>query len=289
MGPAGAREIEELRRAAATALERGLAFVEAHGDELAILRTHVMLGARPLEHCVEAVAARQRRDGSFPELGLASAGALGFDAGSGGSPDEAILGTLEALVVLSDLPALFAPCVERAAVFLQAVQLGDGSWGAADAEPAQRIFSSGLLAGILGRTRVVRPEVLDAAGRFLAGQWAPERVEGESWGLLAAFGTFFSNVPHDLSDGALQWVGRELERGYRTRRYDTAATLRVLLHCDAAAVPGATLEPSELLRSLLAEQGRDGGFAELCAAGPARRVAPTVDCMLANIRLCRML
>ncbi len=282
-------EVEDLKPAAATALERGFGFVEAHGDALALLRTRVMLAAQPLERCLDVIEGYQRPDGSFPELGLAAGGAAGFEAEAVEAMPGPVLGTLEALIMLSDLSALFAPCVERAAAFLQRVQLADGSWGRESGQPAERIFASGMVSGVLGRTRVVRPVVLEGAGRFLAGLWSPDRLENASWGVLAAFGSFFSNVAHDLSDGALQWVGRELERGYRSRRFDAVETLRLLLHCDAVAVPGATLEPLNLLQRLLGEQGRDGGFAELAPGGPRVRVTPTIDGMLAIMQLCRLL
>jgi len=288
-GEASSADIEALRYRAADALEKALAFVETHGDTLARMHAHVALGASPLPELLDAISPQQAEDGSFPSLGLAAAGATGFEPDIIRPIPEAVLGSLEALMLLSDLSALGWPAVAGIADFLEASQSSDGSWGSAGQSPVEKIFVTGLVAGTLGRTPVVRPDVLDRAGQFLAPLWSPEQVEGGRWGAIAAFGCFFSNVNHDLSDEALQWVGRELERGYRSRRFDAASTLRVLMHCDAGALPGATLAPHELLVDLLDEQSSDGGFAALSPDGPAGRVTPTIDGLIAIPRLCRLL
>jgi hypothetical protein len=285
-GDEESRLIEDLRHDAASALERGLGFMKRHASELALLRTHVMLGAEPAEALVTRVEALQRRDGAFMPLGLAEGGAAGLVQEREQGMSEPLLGTLEALIVLSDASALASDCIEGAARFARAQQLPDGSWGPADRKGADRLFATGLLAGTLGRTRVVRPDVLESAGEFMGTLWDPDLVEDRDGCRLAAFACFFSSVSHDLSDGALQWIGRELEKGFRSRTIDAPATLRVLLHCDASAVPGARLDAIELLRQTLDEQGPDGGFAELSSGGPLARVEPTFDCMLGIIRLC---
>ena len=195
--------------------------------------------------------------------------------------------TLEALAVLADLRALVDPAVERAIVFLAEQQHEDGSWG-----EGERLFASGMLASYAARTQFAWPELLAAAGDWLAGQWSPERVEHGHWSALAAFAHFYSNNAvagddeTDLADEALQWCGRELERGFRTRRFEAGQTLRVLLYCDAAALPGATLGAGELLAGLLDEQAGDGGFAALDPAGASGRVGPSVDALLAIPALC---
>jgi hypothetical protein len=146
-----------------------------------------------------------------------------------------------------------------------------------------------MIAGFLGRTRSVRPEVLDAAGRYLGSEWAPERVEGGSWSAIAAFALFFTNVHHELADEALQWCGRELERGYRATRFDAVATLRVLLYCDAEALPGLRIEAEELLDLLLAQQKDDGGFWTDCLGADSAegtRVCATLDAMRGLLALC---
>jgi len=117
--------------------------------------------------------------------------------------------------------------------------------------------------------------------------FSPEAVEGGQWSAITAFGTFFSNVGHDRSDEALQWCGRELERGYRTGRFDACSTVRALLYCDALAMPGAQLDPLELLDRLLGEQAGDGGFAELSPGGVPARITPTVEAIHAIASLCQ--
>jgi hypothetical protein len=281
--------VQAQRERAATALEQGLDFVKSHGDAFALRRAHVMLGAEPVDALLAEVAAHAPPGPAPVLLGLAESGAPGLCDEREAGLDPGLLVCLEALVLLSDLGSLHAPCVEPIANHLLAVQQDDGSFGDPSWPAERRIFTTGMLAGLLGRTRVVRPQLLDDAGVFLAGLWAPERVEGRAWPALTAFGVYFSSVGHDLSDEALQWVGRKLERGYRSRVYDAASTLRVMLLCDATAMPGSTIGPDELLRDLLAEQGLDGGFAELSPGGPRSRITPTLDSMLGIIRLSRIL
>jgi len=281
-----------LRMRAADALERGLGFVDAHarchGDApiaaLAPLFARVLLGAAPAAEALERVAQQRRADGSFAPLGLTAAGAPGFETLS-----TPVVGVLESLVVSADLGGLRGPVADATARYCEQIQLADGSWGdpVAPGEPSGRIFATGMIAGLLGRSPAVRPHLFERAGRFLGELWAPERVEGGNWPALAAFGTFFSNVPHDLADEAMQWCGRELERGFLTGRFEASACVRVLLHCDALALPGSGLAPSALLARLLDEQAADGGFAELAAGGPAARIVPSLDAMHGIIRLCQ--
>lgn len=104
-----------------------------------------------------------------------------------------------------------------------------------------------------------------------------------------AYSLYFTNVGHELSDEALQWCGRALEKGFRGRRHDAVATMRILLSCDAQAMPGAEFDAVELLERLLEEQARDGGFTELSAGGPPARTTQTFDAMFAIVRLCSAL
>ena len=279
-------EIHAVRERAATALERGLSFEDAHGAPLAKLRARALLGAVTAETCALEVAGQQRPDGSFPTLGLAEGGAPGLVGLEQAGLDASGRGTLEALVVLSDLGMQHHPCVEGAARFMQSIQGVDGSWGLAEKSPEARIVPTGMVAGLLGPTRVVRPEVLESAGEFLEGLFNLERVSALGWQALTAFGLFFTNVGHDLSDSALQWIGRELERGQQRRAWETVLTVRTLLHCQASAIPGANLDAFILVTDLLGEQGADGGFAELAPGEDALRVEPTLDAMAGTIRLC---
>jgi len=287
--------VMRVRERAATALERGLGFVQDYGDELALLRAHVVLEVAAPVDVVEQVANRQRDDGSFEPLGGVFSGAITGELRAAALP-SGLLGTLEALALLADFRGLVSPVAERAVEHLTRAQRQDGSWGRVDPSapektpPEDRLFATGMLAGYALRTPFVRPEVADWAGRFLAGLWSPERVEGGRLSRIAAFAHFFANggAP-EIADEALQWCGRELERGFRSHRFESVETLRVLFYCDAEALPGATFDSLELLERLLGEQAGDGGFAALDPGGPPGRCAPTVDALMAIRSLCKAL
>lgn len=282
------------RERAAGALERALDFIDAYGSELSKLHARVVLKTRTPAEAIALLAAGQRPDGSFETLADRS-----FPSRSGDLEEELCLGagplsgTLEALAIFASLRGLQAQEVDAAVDFLAREQCDDGSWQlAGPGHPDRELFTTGMIAGFLGRTRSVRPHVLDAAGRYMQAAWAPERVEGGSWAALAAFAHFFTNVHHDLADEALQWCGRELERGFRTRRFDAIATLRVLLYCDADALPGLRIETEELLDLLLAEQSEDGSFHTSClgrAAAAQTRMAVTIESMRSLLALCASL
>ena len=288
-GPSPAATPEErLRYRAAEALERGWTFIDRHGDDMARLRARMLLGAQPVEAGLKAVEEACLKGAGFVPLGLGRQGAAGLVELAEDSPTQPWLGPLESLIFLSDLDALGSPVVGMIAEYLTSLQAEDGGFGVASDSETQRVFATGLVAGHLARTRVVRPEVLSQASHFMSSAWSPSAVSGRAWSTLAAFGCWFSSVgdQDDLADGALQQVGRELERGFRQGLYDATGTVRILLHCDASAVPGAGLVPGELIEALLSEQGEDGGFAELVEGPDALRVMPTFDAMLGTIRLC---
>ena len=232
------------------ALARARGFVEASGGELARLRLAVLLGAAP--------AARL-------------AGVVGW------RPESGVAGALAALAALDGRHGLRGGEVERAVAWLADVQDADGGWSAAS-EPA-RVVVSGLLAGFLAKASCARPAQLDRAGAFLAASWGPERVQGGDFGMLAGYAHFFAHRPHELADGALQWCGRELERGFRARAFDAVRTALVFARCDAHALPGARIAPAELGEALLAEQAADGGFG-LPVAPDAERVDATLDALV---------
>lgn len=295
--------IVALRERAATSLENALGFVADYGDELALLRAHATLEAASHAECVEALARHQQNDGAFEPIGFVFSGAILAELREAEVPAP-LLGTLEGLSVLADLRALSSGCAERAIEYVTRVQRSDGSYGrsepGASARSAagdvqeeavrNRLFVTGMLAGFAARTPYVRPEVLSWAAEFLGGLWSPERVEGGRWSAIAAFAHFYANGgDQELADEALQWCGRELERGFRTHRFEANDTLRVLAYCDSHALPGATLDTVELLVRLLDEQGGDGGFAPLDPGGPPGRVAPTLDALIAIRALCHAL
>ena len=288
--------VEGLRLRAAEALERSYRFLESLPDEWALLRANVLCEALPKASLSERLAAVQSPDGSLPVGTLVSGGALGFPsirATALSDGERALVGTLEGLLLAADAKVLHADWVEPAARFLESQQSDDGAFRvcgdlAAEAEvDVEAVFWTGMVAGILGRTPVSKPSHLERAGEFLGARFEPEVVERrEGFPELLAYAHFFTNVSHDLADGALQWCGRALEKGFRSRELDAVATLRVLLSCDAQAMPGATFDAIELLERLLEEQAGDGGFAELSPGGAETRTAQTFDAMLGIVRLC---
>jgi hypothetical protein len=261
------------------------------------LRAEVLCEGRPASDLSDALFSSQAADGALPIGTLVSGGALGFppiDLASLSPRQQKIVGTLEGLLQAGDARLLHATWVEAAARFLEDCQDDDGAFRVPTiGDEAQgreaEIFWTGMIGGILGRTPFSRPSLLESAGAFLAMRFDPNAVEHDGYAALLAHSHFFTNVAHDLSDEALQWCGRALEKGFRSRQLDAVSTLRVLLTCDAQAMPGASFDIAELLMRLLEEQARDGGFAELSLGGPSTRTTQTLDAMLAIVRLCAAL
>ena len=219
------------------AAARAHAFVRARGSPLERLRARALLGETPASEVTRAFAA---------------AGAL-----AAVEPD-ALLGPLSAL---DDLRQLAAPELEPALRALGAALGPDGAWGD-PAEPlAGRIVRTAHLGGFLTKSLRARPRVRAAVDGFLCRSWDAERVRGGDFVTLAAYAHWFSLNESDVSDAALQWCGRELERGYRTRACDALRAARVFVLCHAAALPGAGLGARELCEALVGEQTADGGFA----------------------------
>lgn len=289
--------IESLRRRSADALERAYGFLGSGSDQWNLLRAEVLCEGRPPSDLSEAISAIQAADGSLAIGTLVSGGGLGFpstDPALLGEPERQIVGTLEGLLLAGDAKVLHADWVESAVRCLETLQSDDGAFrvggseGTRDEQEAE-IFWTGMVAGILGRTPYSRPAHLQAAGAFLSARFDPEAVEQDGYPALLAYSHFFTNVADDLADEALQWCGRALEKGFRSRRLEAVATLRVLLTCDAQAMPGATFDVAELLERVLEEQAGDGGFNELSVGGSPTRMTQTFDGMLALVRLCAAL
>ena len=253
---------------------RASGFVEERGGALAKLRMRVLFGLDARDALVAHLAAQQLASGAFPPLADAPF------AGRGG----AFAGTLSALAILADLRALDTAPLDGVVRYLEAAQREDGAWvpaeGAATVEVAA---TTAMLAAYLARSLRARPALLDAASGHVASAWAPEHVGGEAWWPLAAFAHLFANRPHELSDAALQWCGRELERGYRSGTHDALRVARVLTLCEVDALPGSRIEAGELVEPLLGRQGPDGSFGSSAAGGAA--VAATLDAALAIVRL----
>lgn len=276
-----------LKERAASVLEGAFGFLEREAGRPQLDRARVLMGVDPMDAWLEGLEATQSADGALPPQGVFEGGGTGAGDLEGLSPPAAIAGSFESLLVIADAGGLERRFVERAGLYLMNQQNDDGSFGDAATPAPMKIFLTGMIAGLLGQTTHVRPDLLHAAGAWLDPLFSPEAVEGGNWSAITAFGTFFSNVGHDRSDEALQWCGRELERGYRIGRFDACSTVRALLYCDALAMPGAQLDPLELLEQLLGEQAGDGGFAELSPGGVPARITPTVEAIHAIVSLCQ--
>jgi hypothetical protein len=238
------------------AAARAAAFVTAHGAALDRARAEALLGSAPVEAALAALAAE--------------------------TAQQTPLALQRLLGVCDDLRALHAPLVERACAQLGAAQGADGAWSAGAADVVR---VTGMLGGYLAKTRFARVETLQAAADFLVARWSPDLVRGFQWGNIAAYAHLFANFDHERSDEILQWCGRELERGHRTGAFDAVHTARVLVTCDAHALPGARLDARELVAALRVEQVEDGSWQPAPDAAPRARIEHTLDGLVALLRL----
>ena len=221
---------------AGAASQRAAAFAIANGSPLSAARARALTGAAPTR---EVLAALEAREAST-------------------APDA----LLDTLAILGEQRALRSSLAESVCAAAVASQEADGGFGPGSGSTDARLSRTGMLGGYLARSPFARPEALDAAGDFLARSFQPERLQSFQWQNIAGYAHYFANAPHDASDEILQWCGRELERGFRARAFDAVRTARVLVLCDAHAVPGAQLEASELVVALVTEQAVDGGFGD---------------------------
>ena len=176
--------------------------------------------------------------------------------------DPALAATLGGLRWLDALGLLDHPLVERAAGWLLARQREDGGWDEPGADEERRIALSGEVAGLLAKTPFARVSALTRAEDFLARRWSIERVQGPRYSPILAYVHALAHLSSDRADEVLQWCGRELERGFRTHVFGAVAVARVFLRARARALPGCGIEASELVATLLAGQGADGGWPE---------------------------
>jgi len=258
---------------AAAVLARAVAFVEARGDCFAISRAHALAAGRTPDELPLPDDAIQRPDGSIAVAG-------------GSAPEFESELLLRLLGAAADLRGLHLPVVERACGHLEATQAEDGSWGALAESEERKIVRTGMLAGHLGKTRFARAATLSAAGDYIAERFTPDRVQNFNWPAIAAYANYFANVPHEESDAVLQWVGRELERGFRSGRFDGVRTARVLLYAEAPSLPGGRVDAAEAIERLLAEQQGDGGWLRFDDPADSARVEHTLDAVTALVRLC---
>src|SRR5262245_16741453 len=272
--PHGSQVSEVGRDRTLRARARALDFVEARGDELARRRARALVGRARAADVAEWLARLQLADGAFPA------------DPTPGAPSS-LRATRRALGTLADLGHLHGALVERAVDHLARAQRADGSWSA-EGEGSERatLESTGRIAGLLARTPCVRARCPDAAAEWLAVRFAPERVQGFAWGPLAAYAATFANVPHEGGDAILHWCGRELERCFRAGAFGAVRTARVLLDCDAPSLPGAKLDPAEILAALVREQASDGGWPPP-GGGDDERVASALHALAALSRLRR--
>ena len=196
--------------------------------------------------------------------------------------DPELAATLRGLTWLDALGLLDHPLPERVVVWLLARQCTDGGWDEPGASEARRVERTGEVTGLLAKSPHARESALRAGERFLAARWSVSRVQGPSYGPILAYVHALAHLHSDLADAALQWCGRELERGFRTRVFAPVAVARVFLRARARALPGATLDGAELVASLLAAQAPDGGWS---AEAEASRLDATLEAVEALLRL----
>lgn len=281
--------MDETRNRGASALEGALGFVAAEGNPLARMRARVLVELESVEQGIELIAAQQSAAGSFARLGHVFEGELDTALEDWDGEGEC-LGTLEALSVLTDWKMLHTSCAERAIEFLRSSQWDDGGWGSGFpgvAEHPMRLFATGVLAGLLGRSRSARPEMLGAAGVYLGQFWSVERIRNGGWPTVSAFALYFTNVFDEGAEAALPWCARELARGLAEGEYSAGMILRSLFYCEAETLPGVEFDTNGLLVTLLDEQHEDGSFGRE-GDSAAGRIGPTLDAMMFILRLCRV-
>jgi hypothetical protein len=239
------------REALAGALERAARFLEARAGKPEALYGAALAGAALPAAFLEAAAARQDARGALGPL-------LAGDA-----PGPGVASSADALGWLGALGAREGAVVDRAVGFLLREQREDGGWSdPAAPDDEARLALTAAVAGHQARCPAARPTALRRAAAHLAARWSRERVQRGSYAAIAGTLHAFAGVPAevDVADEALQWCGRELERGFRTGAFAPLAVAGAFLLCGAAALPGARLGAAEVAEALLREQAADGGF-----------------------------
>jgi len=252
------------------AVSRADGFVLRHAPPLERVFWETLLRRQDARALLAALTAQQEPDGALRPWHDAVAS------------DSALLATLCGLTRLDALGLLDHPVAERAAAWLLARQHGDGSFREAGADEERVIALTGEAAGLLAKTPFARASALQRAEAFLAGLWSVERVQGPRYAPILAYVHALANLQSELADEVLQWCGRELERGFRTHRFTAVAVARVFLRARARALPGASIEASELVATLLAGQAPDGGWS---AEPEVPRPLATLEAVEALLRL----
>jgi hypothetical protein len=250
-------------------LTRAARYVALHGGgELPRIYCETLLRELPARALLDALAARQARDGALAPFRAADA-----------TPEAA---TRRALTWLGALGLTDHAVPEAAVAYLAAQQAPDGGWGSPLLPPEMRIAVTGETAGLLARTPFARESLLRRAEAFLARCYSPALLQSGDYAPLLAYAHALANVDSELADEALVWCGRELEKGWRSGRFTTAQVARVMLRARAKALPGAQIEASEVVLSLLAQQASDGGWP---ADAPGDRTDATLEAVEALLRL----
>jgi hypothetical protein len=256
--------------AISAAVTRADGFVAREASPLERAFFDTLLRRQDARALLAALAAQQQADGALRPWRERA------------GPDPALAATLCGLTWLDALGLLDHPLPERAVGYLLARQLRDGGWDEAGACEARRLALTGEVAGLLAKTPHARESALRAAEGFLAAHWSVERVQGPSYAPILAYVHALAHLDSELADAALQWCGRELERGFRSQAFAPVAVARVFLRARARALPGATLDPAELVMTLLAAQAPDGGWS---AEPEALRLDATLEAVEALLRL----
>ncbi len=228
-------------------LQRARAWLDRNGSQGQRLLAAALLGERDAEEVEGAFAARQDAGGAIAEPEDPAA--------------DPVLATARALDWLHAVGRADGPVAERAAAFLAGQQTADGSWGpeAGEAE-SLRIERTAGVAAVLARIRCVRGSVLARAADYLAERWSADRLAAGGEAAVAAWFPALSQLPDAAGDEALQWCGRELEKGVRSGRFDPLRTAGLFVACHAHALPGARLRAEEAVAALLDRQAADGSW-----------------------------
>jgi hypothetical protein len=247
------------------AMDRARSWLARYGSECQQLLAEALLGGDHAHAVEQAFAERQDERGAIAEPEA--------DA------DDPLETTARALGWLHALGRAEGPVALRAVAFLTAEQRPDGGFGEAD--EGAGTARTAHVAAVLARMRCVRPSVLTRASGFLAERWSADRLAAGGEAAVSAWFPVLAQLPGPVDDEALQWCGRELEKGVRSGRFDALRTAALFVACDAHALPGARLRADEAAAALVAEQQPDGawpgGAANTLAALRALRfLAPAV-------------
>ncbi len=249
-------------------LTRAARFVAQSAGELERSYCETLLRELPAQALLAALAKQQGEDGAFAPW-------RPLDASS-----EAA--TRRALCWLGALGLTDHAVPEAAVAYLATLQASDGGWGSPALPAELRVAVTGETTGLLARTPFARESALRRAEAFLARCYSPDLLQSGEYGPLLAYAHALASIDSELGDEALVWCGRELEKGWRSAHFTTLQLARVLLRARTKSLPGAQIEPSEVVSSLLAAQERDGGWP---AEQGADRVDATLEAVEALLRL----